>query len=66
MCLDETYSIVLLGKHLSNMLPIKNDFKQGDTYHLSFSPSFRICHYEDSGKPGWLVIKLYTSPSSLC
>jgi hypothetical protein len=35
MCLDETYSIVLMivlvGKHLSNMLPIKNDFKQGDT-----------------------------------
>jgi hypothetical protein len=30
MCLDETYSIVLVGKHLSNMLPIKNDFKQGD------------------------------------
>jgi hypothetical protein len=28
MCLNETYSIVRLGKHLSDSFPIKNDLKQ--------------------------------------
>jgi len=30
MCLNENYSRVQVGKHLSDMLPIKNDLKQGD------------------------------------
>jgi len=30
MCLNETYSRVRLGKHLSDMIPIKNVLKQGD------------------------------------
>jgi hypothetical protein len=30
MCLSETYSRVQVGKHLSDMFPIKNGFKQGD------------------------------------
>ena len=30
MCLNEIYSRVQVGKHLSDMLPIKNGFKQGD------------------------------------
>jgi hypothetical protein len=30
MCLNETYSRVLVGKHLSDMFPIKNGLKQGD------------------------------------
>ena len=30
MCLNETYSRVLVGKHLSEMFPIKNGLKQGD------------------------------------
>jgi len=29
MCLDETYSRVQVGKHLSDMFPIKNGLKQG-------------------------------------
>jgi len=29
MCLNETYSRVRVGKHLSDMFPIKNSFKQG-------------------------------------
>ena len=29
-CLNETYGIVRVGKHLSDMFPISNDFKQGD------------------------------------
>jgi hypothetical protein len=30
MCLNETYSGVRVGKHLSDRFPIKNGFKQGD------------------------------------
>jgi len=30
MCLNETYSRVPLGKHLSDMFPVKNGMKQGD------------------------------------
>jgi len=30
MCLNETYSRVWVGKHLSAMFPIKNGLKEGD------------------------------------
>jgi hypothetical protein len=30
MCLNETYSKVRIGKHLSNSFPIQNGLKQGD------------------------------------
>ena len=30
MCLNETYSRVWVGTHLSDMFPIRNGFKQGD------------------------------------
>jgi hypothetical protein len=30
MCLNETYSRVRVGKHLSDRFPIKNGLKQGD------------------------------------
>jgi len=30
MCLNGTYSRVCVGKHLSDMFPIKNGLKQGD------------------------------------
>jgi hypothetical protein len=41
MCLNETYSKVHIGKHLSDNFPIQNGLKQGDT----LSPlCFRICH----------------------
>jgi len=30
MCLIETYSRVHVGKHLSDMFPMKNGLKQGD------------------------------------
>ena len=30
ICLNETYSKVWVGKHWSNMFPIKNGLKQGD------------------------------------
>jgi hypothetical protein len=31
MCLNETYSKIHIGKHLSGAFPIKNGLKQGDT-----------------------------------
>jgi hypothetical protein len=31
MCLNEIYSKVRIGKHLSDGFPIQNDLKQGDT-----------------------------------
>jgi hypothetical protein len=30
MCLNETYSKVRIGKHLSDSFPIQNGLKQGD------------------------------------
>jgi hypothetical protein len=30
MCLNETYSKIRIGKHLSGEFPVKNDLKQGD------------------------------------
>jgi hypothetical protein len=30
VCLNDTYSIVQAGKHLSDMFPVKNGLKQGD------------------------------------
>jgi hypothetical protein len=30
MCLNEMYSKVRIGKHLSDTFPIQNDLKQGD------------------------------------
>jgi len=30
MCLNETYSIIQVGKHLSDMFPFKNGLKQRD------------------------------------
>jgi len=37
MCLNETFSRVWVGKHLSDMFPIKNGLKQGDAYHHCLS-----------------------------
>jgi hypothetical protein len=40
MCLNETYSKVRIGKHLSDSFPIQNGLKQGDalsTLLLKFS-----------------------------
>jgi hypothetical protein len=34
MCLNETYSKVCIGKHLSDSFPIHNGLKQGDALSL--------------------------------
>jgi hypothetical protein len=31
MCLNETYGRARVGKHLSDMFPVKHVFKKGDT-----------------------------------
>jgi hypothetical protein len=36
MCLTEKYSGVRVGKHLSNIFPIRNGLKQGDALKLLF------------------------------
>jgi hypothetical protein len=41
MCLNETYGRAWVGKHLSDMFPIKNGLKQGDA--LSPSIAFQHC-----------------------
>jgi len=44
------------------MFPIRNGVKQGDALSpLLFNFVFRVCHYDGSGKQGWLEIKWYTS-----
>jgi hypothetical protein len=51
MCLNETFSKVHIGKHLSDSFAIRNGLKQGN----ALSPllfNFRICHYEGARKPG--------------
>ena len=67
MCPNETYSRVQVGKHLSDMFPIRNGLKQGDALSpLLFNFASRVCCLEGSSKPGWLEIKWYTSAFGLC
>ena len=45
MCLSETYSRVCIGKHLSDVFPIKLGLKQGDALsplHFNFVLDFTI------------------------
>ena len=67
MCLNETYSRVQVGKHLSYMFHITNSFENRRHFTaIAFQICFRVCHYEGSGEPGWLEIKWYTSTFGLC
>ena len=66
MCLNETYSRGQVGKHLPDMSPITNGLNKEILYCIVLQFCFRICHFEDPGKPGWLDIKCYTSDSGLC
>jgi len=45
MCLNETYSRVRVGRHLSDMFPIKTGFKtKGYFMVTSFQVCFRMCY----------------------
>jgi hypothetical protein len=37
MCLNETYNRILVGKHLSDMFPVRNGLKKEMLYHHCFS-----------------------------
>jgi hypothetical protein len=44
MCLNETFSKVRIGKHLSDSFPIQNGVRQGDALcSLIFQLYFRTC-----------------------
>jgi len=45
MCLTEKYSIVQVGKNVSDMFPIRNGLKQGDALSpLLFNFALGVCH----------------------
>jgi hypothetical protein len=51
MCLNETYSKIRVGKHLSCAFPIKNGLKEGGcSITIAFQLFFRICHQEGPRK----------------
>jgi hypothetical protein len=67
MCLNDTYSEVRMGKHLSDSFPIQNCLKHGDALSpLLFNFVFRICHGGGPGKPGGTEIKIDKSAAVLC
>jgi len=66
MCLNEMNSRSLVGKHLSDVFPVRNGLKLGDALTLLIFGCLRVCHLECSRKPGWLVIKWYTSAFGFC
>jgi hypothetical protein len=41
MCLNETYSKVRIGKHLSDSIPIQNGLKQGETFNFAVEYAIR-------------------------
>jgi hypothetical protein len=61
------YKTSPVGKHLSDMFPIKNGLKQGDALSLLFfNFALEYSFRGGSGKPGWLEIEWYTSAPGLC
>jgi hypothetical protein len=65
--LNEMYSKVRMGRHLSDDFPVQNGLKQGDDLlSLLFNFCYRICHYEGPGKPNGTEIEWNTSTSGLC
>jgi hypothetical protein len=67
MCLNETYSKVHIGKHLSDNFLIQNGLKRGDALSpllLNFSLEYAI--REGPGKSGGTEIEWDTSAFGLC
>jgi hypothetical protein len=58
MCLNESYSEVLTGKHLSDSFPIQNGIKQRDALTaLIFNAALKYELKVGPGKPGGTEIK---------
>ena len=66
MCLTEMYSRVRVGKHLSDMFPIRNGLKQDALLLLVFNFAIEYAFRRVQVKPGWLEIKRHTSACGLC
>jgi hypothetical protein len=65
-CVKMAHSRVQLGKHLSDMFPIMNGLKQGDTLLKKLQLCFRMCHEHGLSTPGESEIRWYTSAPGLC
>jgi hypothetical protein len=51
MCLNQTYSKVRIGKHLSDSFPIQNDLKQGDALSpllFNFTIEYAIRKFQEN------------------
>jgi hypothetical protein len=66
MCLNETYSKVRIGKHLSDNFSIQNGVKKRCFIATVFLFCFRLCQEEGIVKPGETEIKWNTSAAGLC
>jgi len=54
MCVNETYSRVQVGKHLSDMFPVRNGLKQGDAlspllFHFALECAIRRVQVSHNG-----------------
>jgi hypothetical protein len=67
MCLNETYSKVRIGKHLSDSFPIQNGLKQGDGLSpLLLNSALEYAIRKVLEKPGGTESEQDTSATGLC
>jgi len=64
MCLNETYSTVQVGNHVSDMFPIKNGLTKQNAYHHCFQLCLEYTITRVHANQG-LEIKWYTSAPRL-
>jgi hypothetical protein len=58
MCLNEMYSEVRIGKHLSDSFPVQNGLKQGDALSpLLFNFALEYAIRKDQDVGGWTILR---------